>query len=884
MANSLDDVIAQMRQYGVEPTDRCDLSAAFTKYYRWRPKCETKAKKSAWARLFEYRSPNGKLFITGAFGWRNDTWEVEATPTDWTPAERAEWIQLRKAAAKAAEEERAKDAETAAQKALKIWERAREEGASPYLTRKKVRAFGTRFMREMLLVPMRGMDGTLHGLQYIGDDKKFGSGTVKEGHFHTVGVVDPAKPLGFAEGYATAASVHMATGWPVVVCFDAGNLEHVVAKWRALYAELQFLMLADDDRHLMRRLCERLKKLGIATTPDELGKLDQDSYEWEVPGAGPDGGALMVLLRAGWSKDSAGVPCITGSITTSGASAPLVLGPDAEGKQVSIGVPSEGRTEVLRLENAGRARAELAAKKHKARVFLPVFADVASAGTDWNDLHVAEGLEACTAQLLQAFGAPPVERGGAARGGRKGRGGDDREPPGAADGTASAFMSRYTLIYGSTLVWDEQLRTLIKIESLKLAHERLTKWWLGQDDRKMVPQANVVFDPTCDQRAPEYVNLFDRLPLVPKAGECDLIIEHLFNLCSKREGLAHWLTCWLALPLQKPGTKMRTAIVLHGRTEGTGKSRLMDVMRMLYGAYSRSVTQLQLQSEFTGWLSCMLYIVAEEVVNAQDREHHQGLLQNLITAPVVQINEKNMPLRQEANYANLAFLSNKNHPVKLNPSDRRYTVIHVEQEQDKAYFDALSDQINSGGAEAFLDYLLQYDLKGFTAFTRPYKNKDRLHLITLSMTSDQRFFEYWRTGLAGVPFCSCAAKDLFRAYQAWCKVSGERFTVNMTMFGRMASDELERLKAPPKKKKRYSAWSDRQVEEGDFSVDSIKPSQQGVLYFVKPGERTEDELPDGDDAAEPIDPDPFSDASVARNILRFQEHLHLLIKSARRGL
>ena len=35
-----------------------------------------------------------------------------------------------------------------------------------------------------------------------------------------------------AEGYATAASLHEATGYPVAVAFDAGNLAHVTKALR----------------------------------------------------------------------------------------------------------------------------------------------------------------------------------------------------------------------------------------------------------------------------------------------------------------------------------------------------------------------------------------------------------------------------------------------------------------------------------------------------------------------------------------------------------------------------------------------------------------------------------------------------------------------------
>lgn len=883
MAASLDDVVTQMLRVGIDVPARVDLSLAFDKVIRWRPAAEKKVKKTAWARLFEYKAPSGKLYVTGAFGLRADQWQVETSNRDWTTAERAEWAEQRKAVAKAVEVEREKDAESAATKAERLWKSGREEGTSAYLDRKKVRAFGLRFgFNRRLMVPVRDMTGALQGLQWIAPDgeKIFGTGTRKEGRFHVIGAVDGEAgveplPLAFAEGYATAASGHMATGWPVVTCFDAGNLEPVIAQWRALYPERVMVVLADDDRHLVRRLCERLAKLGVHATPAELGKLDGE-HEWTVP-AGPEGGAdQAVWLKAGWGKDSAGVPCINGSLTVA------------------------GETQLLRLENAGRARAMACAKRHKARVFLPHFADAAGTGTDWNDLHVAQGLEECSAQLKALFEAPEGaqnradERPQGAVG--KGRG---KMPP--ADTDEPKFvdaLSRWTLLYGTTTVWDEDVRQPVRIESLKLAYGRLVDWWLAHEKRKMIPQDHLVFDPTGKSKPPKFVNLFAGFPLVPDASRtCVLIVRHLFNLCQENDALFNWVCCWLALPLQQPGTKLHTALVLHGRTEGTGKSLMTSVMRRIYGVHSRTINQRQLEEPFNGWMSGQMFVVAEEVVSRQDRSHLQGVLQDMITGETVNINEKNMPLRTEANFTNFVFQSNQQVPVLLNRSDRRHTVIRIEREHPEAYFDAILAEMADGGVEAFYAWLLAYDVGTFSKRTRPFINRDRMHLITLGMGPDQRFFQYWESGVAGVPFLTCPAGDLYVAFKAWCKVNGERYVPNHTTFGRTISEELERLLAPDKRKVRYWAYSDKVVADGDWSQELVQ--MQGVVYFIPAAvERKSlmgDETPQG--GAPPgagggegqgvpgvVLVDVTQPAERDARIKLFQAGLHALVASARRSL
>jgi putative DNA primase/helicase len=103
---------------------------------------------------------------------------------------------------------------------------ASDQGESAYLTRKGVQAHGVRFTPDgWVLVPMRDAGGQLWNLQRIA--KRHGRWhrqTVFEGRpqVRAVALVrrsgpDPAAPvLLVAEGYATAASVHQATGRPVL--------------------------------------------------------------------------------------------------------------------------------------------------------------------------------------------------------------------------------------------------------------------------------------------------------------------------------------------------------------------------------------------------------------------------------------------------------------------------------------------------------------------------------------------------------------------------------------------------------------------------------------------------------------------------------------------
>ncbi|MFT4243585.1 MAG: DUF927 domain-containing protein [Acidovorax sp.] len=136
------------------------------------------------------------------------------------------------------------------------WDAASDTGTSPYLARKGAQPYGVRFAADgALLVPLRDGDGTLWNVQRImgernrfGTDKLFCKGGRKSGLWHMLGSADGAPVLLVAEGYATAASLHEATGHPVAVAFDAGNLAHVARALRQRYPAALLVLCGDDDR------------------------------------------------------------------------------------------------------------------------------------------------------------------------------------------------------------------------------------------------------------------------------------------------------------------------------------------------------------------------------------------------------------------------------------------------------------------------------------------------------------------------------------------------------------------------------------------------------------------------------------------------------------
>lgn len=178
------------------------------------------------------------------------TWAAKQE-REFTAEEKAEWRRRMDAARAQRDAEAAVLRDEAAKKAAKMWEAATDatERSHPYMARKQVSGFGARVMRDMLLIPMRHGPGALVGLQIIQADgtKKFLTGTPKAGAYTVLGKPTRKGPIIICEGWATGASIHMATGWCTVVAFDAGNLEAVARKIRAALPEAAITIAADDD-------------------------------------------------------------------------------------------------------------------------------------------------------------------------------------------------------------------------------------------------------------------------------------------------------------------------------------------------------------------------------------------------------------------------------------------------------------------------------------------------------------------------------------------------------------------------------------------------------------------------------------------------------------
>lgn len=189
--------------------------------------------------------------LAGAFGdWRQGITENWSLKSEQLGAvDKGQLIEQVNKAKQDAEEERQRKHEETAVIALEKWNTLSETGQSPYLEKKKVEGFGVRFGKDVLVIPIKDVTGKLWSLQwiYLNGTKRFLMGGRKKGCFHQIGSLKNGDPIIISEGYATGASIHMATQKTVGIAFDAGNLDSVIAELKKAYPKSLLIIAGDDD-------------------------------------------------------------------------------------------------------------------------------------------------------------------------------------------------------------------------------------------------------------------------------------------------------------------------------------------------------------------------------------------------------------------------------------------------------------------------------------------------------------------------------------------------------------------------------------------------------------------------------------------------------------
>ena len=287
---------------------------------------------------------------------------------------------------------------------------------------------------------------------------------------------------------------------------------------------------------------------------------------------------------------------------------------------------------------------------------------------------------------------------------------------------------------------------------------------------------------------PGYYNLWTGFAVKPQEGDCSLYLAHVRdNIANGNKVIYDYIIAWMAQCVQRPDELIGVALALRG-SMGTGKGVFANGYGSLFGRHFMPLTQgSQLTGKFNAHMKDKCVVFADEAFWAGDKQA-EGVLKALITEPSLIIEGKGENAFKIKNHLHFIFATNNDWVAPAGPQERRFFVLDVGEKhmQDHAYFTAIQKELDSGGREALLHYLQNYDISEINMRKFP-QTAALMEQKLYSMTPVQKFvFQLLEAGVLGTGasgWSEIPTKDLYA-------VSAHQ---NAAIFRHVAASSFERL-------------------------------------------------------------------------------------------
>ena len=336
----------------------------------------------------------------------------------------------------------------------------------------------------------------------------------------------------------------------------------------------------------------------------------------------------------------------------------------------------------------------------------------------------------------------------------------------------------------------------------KITTKKQTEVWRTHPDRRFY--TGLTYEPGLPDIVAGQYNLWSGFAYKPVQGDCSLYLEHIKNIvCSGNEEQYKFVLIWLADAVQNLRTRTGVALCIRGK-QGTGKGVFVSHFGKLFGQHYLQINGDEpLVTNFNSELTKKSILFADEVIFAGDHKT-ANKLKGFITEPTMRVEYKGVEAFTMPNYLRLIIASNNDWVTNVEKSDRRYFILTIDDSKIKnyKYFNAIQAQMDSGGYEALLYFLLQYKI---TDDLRDYPDTEEIQ--TQKMLSMSVFDEFI-TSLLGVgdfnDFCNMIEfsveitgmhpestwleyiriNEMYQLFVRWCKYKNKRYLENDAVFGR----------------------------------------------------------------------------------------------------
>lgn len=312
-------------------------------------------------------------------------------------------------------------------------------------------------------------------------------------------------------------------------------------------------------------------------------------------------------------------------------------------------------------------------------------------------------------------------------------------------------------------------------------------WWVDHPQRRQYE--TIVFAP--GQVVEEAYNLWkgfacDALP----GKKHESFLKHIHdNVCSGNEALYAYVVGWMARAVQHPDGPGEVAIVLRGK-RGTGKSFFAKKFGHLFGRHYLQVSDSKhLVGSFNAHLRDTVILFGDEAFFAGDKKH-ESVLKTLITEENLVIEGKGVDAEAAPNYTHLILASNEDWVVPAGLDERRFLGLEMgaDKAQDHGYFKAIGDDLESGGYEHLLHFLMTYDLREFEVRNVPQTEmlQDQ-KILSMDPVVQWMFEKVWEGRMLkqDQEWPERVLKDsLYDDYVREMKAQGRNFTLSRTGLNR----------------------------------------------------------------------------------------------------
>jgi hypothetical protein len=212
-------------------------------------------------------------------------------------------------------------------------------------------------------------------------------------------------------------------------------------------------------------------------------------------------------------------------------------------------------------------------------------------------------------------------------------------------------------------------------------------------------------------------NLFSGFGLKPKQGKCDKILNHIKEvICADDETNNNALLKLLAWQIQNIGQPSRVITALKSTIQQAGKGCLLaDILAVIYGNSGFVTSDVgQIITRFNDTIRGKAFVFLDEALFSGDRKAADAI-KSLATCTRMGVETKGIPTVQFPIAVNLFLATNHDDAAHIEEADARYWILEVSPHRagDSKYFKSLYEEINNGGREAFMNYLLNIDVSAF---------------------------------------------------------------------------------------------------------------------------------------------------------------------------